>query len=259
MQRRDFLTTTALGGATIAAAPLAARAADDNATRCYYEWRTYQLKDATQHPLVEHFLEKSVVPAWERLKFGPVGVFKEVGNDATPAIHVLLTYPSLEAIGTVRDKLDRDRGYLMNATEYLAAAKDNPAYNRIDSWLLQSFAAAPQPTPPTKKPKLYELRTYENHGEDRARAKVAMFNDGEIDIFPKCGFENVFFGETLIGSGIPSLKYMLASPDMDANAEGWKTFIGHPDFIRMRDDPKYANTEPNITKLYLEPTAYSQV
>ena len=66
-------------------------------------------------------------------------------------------------------------------------------------------------------------------------------------------------GETLVGPNLPNLKYMLAAPSMEANAAGWKTFISHPDFVKMRDDPKYANTEPKITKLFLEPTAYSQV
>ena len=46
---------------------------------------------------------------------------------------------------------------------------------------------------------------------------------------------------------------------MAANEAGWKTFITHPDFVKMRDDPKYANTQPDITKLFLEPTDYSQI
>jgi hypothetical protein len=103
------------------------------------------------------------------------------------------------------------------------------------------------------------MRTYESFSEDRARAKVEMFNDGEIGIFPECGFENVFFGESLVGPGLPNLKYMLAAPDMPTNEKGWKTFLEHPDFVRMKDDPKYADTVSKITKLFLEPTDYSQV
>jgi hypothetical protein len=103
------------------------------------------------------------------------------------------------------------------------------------------------------------MRTYESFSEDRARAKVEMFNDGEIGIFPECGFENVFFGESLVGPGLPNLKYMLAAPDMPTNEKGWKTFLEHPDFVRMKDDPKYADTVSKITKLFLEPADYSQV
>jgi hypothetical protein len=174
-------------------------------------------------------------------------------------VHVLLVYPAAETLAAARDSLEQDAQYRLAAAGYLAAKKEDPAYERIDSSLMLAFAGAPKITPPQKKPRVLELRTYENHGEDRARAKVEMFNDGEMQIFPKCGFENVFFGETLIGRDLPNLKYMLAAPSLEANAAGWKTFISHPDFIKMRDDPKYANTEPKITKLYLEPTPYSQV
>lgn len=259
MHRRDFLAASAVATSTVVAAPLAARAQSAEDARQFCEWRTYRVANEAKQAIVSKYLETAVLPAWGRLGLGPVGAFREIGADAGPSLHVLLTYPSLTAFGTAREALEADAEYQRSAVDYLAATKEDPSFERIESWLLIAFAGAPQLTPPTKKPRVYELRTYENHSEDRARAKVEMFNDGEIDIFPKCGFENVFFGETLIGSGIPSLKYMLASPDMAANEAGWKTFIAHPDFIRMRDDPKYARTEPKITRLYLEPLAFSQV
>jgi hypothetical protein len=86
-----------------------------------------------------------------------------------------------------------------------------------------------------------------------------MFNNGEMPIFHKCGFENVFFGETLIGSGLPNLKYMLAAPDMAANEAGWKKFLADPAFTALKNDPQYADTVSKITKLFLAPTAYSQI
>ncbi len=86
-----------------------------------------------------------------------------------------------------------------------------------------------------------------------------MFNNGEIPIFPQCGFENVFFSETLIGGALPNLKYMLAAPDMDANAAGWKKFMADPDFVALKNDSQYADTVSKIAKLFLEPTAYSQI
>jgi hypothetical protein len=224
-----------------------------------YEWRTYRLSDAANQEPLSRYLETACLPAWERMGLGPVGVFTEVGPEAGPSVHVLLVYPTAEALANAREALEKDSGYREAAAEYLDAKREDPAFERIESSLMLAFAGAPKITPPEKKARVLELRTYENHGEDRARAKVEMFNDGEIHIFPKCGFENVFFGETLVGPDLPNLKYMLAAPSMEANAAGWKTFISHPDFIRMRDDPKYADTEPKITKLYLEPASYSQV
>jgi hypothetical protein len=224
-----------------------------------YEWRTYKLSDKAKQAGLHHYLEAACLPAWERLGLGPVGAFTEIGENAGPSVHILLVYPTPEALASAREGLEQDSGYRQAAAGHLAAKKEDPAFDRIESSLLIAFAGAPKITPPAKKPRVLEVRTYENHGEDRARAKVEMFNDGESEIFPKCGFENVFFGEALIGPNLPHLKYMLAAPSMEANAAGWKKFIAHPDFVRMKNDPKYANTEPKITKLFLEPAPYSQV
>ena len=266
MNRRDLLQATLPATAAVTLSHLASTAsagqegsAGSAGGRESYEWRTYRLSDSAKQAGLHQYLETACLPAWQRLGLGPVGVFTEIGPDAGVSIHVLLVYPTPQSLASSRESLENDAGYKQAAAEHLAATKDDPAFDRIESSLMLAFAGAPKITLPEKKPRVLELRTYENAGEDRARAKVEMFNDGEAQIFPKCGFENVFFGETLIGSNLPNLKYMLAAPSMEANAAGWKTFISHPDFVKMRDDPKYANTEPRITKLYLEPTPYSQV
>ena len=36
-----------------------------------------------------------------------------------------------------------------------------------------------------------------------------MFNSAEIAIFRRTGLRPVFFGETMVGAGMPSLTYML--------------------------------------------------
>ncbi len=262
MQRRDFLQTSA--AASIAACGLATTspshaAAPTTAERELYEWRTYRLKDKAQQPAVHNYLKSAALPAWKKIGLGPVGVFTEIGAEAGPSIHVLLVYPNPAAFVAAREALEADAAFTKATADFRTAKRESPAYDRIDSSLMLAFSAAPKITPPAQKARVLELRTYENHNDDRAQAKVAMFNDGECDIFPKCGFENVFFGETLIGDNLPNLKYMLAAPDMAANGKGWKAFLESPDFIRMRDDPKYADTMPNITKLFLEPTDYSQV
>lgn len=254
MQRRDFLLTAgAMAAATSALGQDAAAA-----PRHYYEWRTYRLTPL-QQPRVHLYLEKAAIPAWRRIGLGPVGAFTMIGPNNDPSIRVLLTYPTAELLVGARDALEADFEYKQAAADYLAAKKADPAFTRIDSWAGVAFRTAPQLTPPKNRPKVYEMRAYESHSEDRARAKIEMFNSGEIPIFVDCGFEPVFFCETLIGVGIPHLKYMLAAPDMAANEAGWKKFQSHPDWLAMRDKPEYADTVSNIKKLFLEPTAYSQV
>jgi hypothetical protein len=258
MQRRDFLAASALVTAA-AAAPRAAQAQQLADQRQYLEWRTYRLGDAAKQPLMDEYLETAAVPAWQRMGLGPVGAFKEIGDGAGPSLHLLLIYPTLAVFASAREALERDPEYQKNAVEYLAAAQNNPAYERIDSWLMITFAGMPQSAAPQRKPRVFELRTYESHSEERARAKIEMFNNGEIPIFRDCGFETVFFGEALAGAGLPQLKYMLAAPDMAANEAGWRKFVAHPDWLAMKDLPQYAATVSAIQKLYLAPTAYSQI
>ncbi len=259
MQRRDFLTASAACGLATAALPHTARAQAAAADHHYIEWRTYRNAHADSQELVGSYLETAAVPAWQRMGLGPVGVFTETGEGAGAALHVLLVYPTLAAFGSAREKLEADPEYQKNAVDYLAVVKDDPAFERIDSSLLVCFAGMPHLRMPAKRGGLFELRTYYSHSEERARKKVDMFNSGEMPIFEKSGFENVFFGEGLIGNDLPYLKYMLAAPDMAANEAAWKKFVEHPDWVAMKDDAQYKDTVSNIAKLYLVPTAYSQI
>jgi hypothetical protein len=263
MQRRDFLAASAAATTVAASAPLLARAQAAGDARQYCEWRTYRLGDAAKQPLLEQYLEKAALPAWGRMGLGPVGVFKEIPGEGAPethpSIHVLLVYPTIDKFAAERTTLEHDPEYQKNAVEYFAASKDDPAFERIDSWLMISFEGMPKPQAPAHKPRVVELRTYESHSEERARKKIEMFNSGEIEIFRKCGFETIFFGEALVGANLPHLKYMLAAPDMAANAAGWAKFRNHPDWLAMKDLPEYKDAVSKVSRVYLEPTAYSQI
>ena len=51
-----------------------------------------------------------------------------------------------------------------------------------------------------------------------------MFNEEEIQIFRDCDINPVFFGETIMGSHMPSLIFMAHYADMDARARSWSPF-----------------------------------
>jgi hypothetical protein len=260
MQRREFLAASAVA-ATVTATAAEARAQAPSDPRQFCEWRTYRVTSAEKRAIVNNYLEKAAFPAWGRIDVKPVGAFTEIdGGDASP-LHVLLVYPNPAVFVAAREALERDADYQKNAVEYFAAAMNDPAIERVDSWLMVSFEGMPQPAAPAgdKKCTVYELRTYESHNEERARAKIKMFNAGEIEIFRKCGFQPIFFGESLIGSGLPHLKYMLASPDRAAHDESWSRFRNHPDWLAMKDLPEYKDTVSKVSQLFLTPTAYSQL
>lgn len=259
MKRRTFLQASTTGAA-LATATVIARAAERSADSAeYYELRTYRLNSTDKQGLVNEYLRDAALPAWNRFGVGPVGVFTETGDEAGPSLHVLLTYLTIQQFAEARLAIENDREYQAAAQEYLSAATDNPAFERIESSLLVAFAGMPKIKLPERGPRVLELRTYESHSEAKARRKIDMFNDGEIPIFGNVGLDPVFFGETLIGSRVPNLKYMLATADLESNKAGWERFVVDKDWVAMRDLPKYADTVSKIHKLYLAPTDYSQV
>ena len=88
-----------------------------------------------------------------------------------------------------------------------------------------------------------------------------MFNTGEIDIFRKTGLNPVFFGESLVGTLIPNLTYMLAFDDMNQSNANWKNFMSDPDWKNISSKPEYADRKiiTNIHNTYLRPAPYSQI
>jgi hypothetical protein len=258
MQRRDFLTVSAVTAA--ASLPLAAHAQAPAGDREYYEWRTYRAASAAKRSVIGDYLKDAALPAWKRMGLGPVGVFTETGDGSTYAVHVLLVYATLEKFAAARETIESDAEYLKAAADYLAAKKDDAAFERIKSSLMVAFAGMPKLALPKERASLLELRTYESHSEERARRKIDMFNKGEIPLFVEAGFENVFFGETLIGEDLPNLKYMLAtSHDFGVNKAAWDKFRALPGWLAIRDLPEYKDTVIKATPLFLEPTPYSQI
>jgi len=88
-----------------------------------------------------------------------------------------------------------------------------------------------------------------------------MFHHGEFDYFKEAGFWNVFYGDTLIGSRLPNLTYMVSFPDVAQLNAKWDAFNAVPGWKKLRSSPEYT-FEPivsNVTNLILNPTSYSQV
>ena len=259
MKRRSFLQASTAGAALAGTSVLAQAEEKSHDSREYYEIRTYRLDSLEKQKLASDYLQNAALPAWQRMGLGPVGVFTEVGEEAGPSIHVLLTYTSVEQFAAARVALENDAQYQKDGKTYLAVAADNPAFVRIESSLMVAFAGMPKIKVPAREQRVLELRTYESYSEAKARSKVDMFNDGEIPIFSGVGLEPVFFGETLIGPKVPNLKYMLVTKDVESNKAGWKKFIVDPDWERMKVIPKYADTVSKVTSIFLAPTSYSQV
>jgi hypothetical protein len=267
MKRREFIQTTVaastlagLGTASLTASA-AQRAGASN--REFYELRAYRLKAGADHALLDAYVEKAAIPALNRLGVKPVGVFTEIDPKDGPALYVLRTYPSLEVFAAATARLSADAEYQKAGAEYLNSPKTNPAFERIDSWLMLAFAGLPKLELPAycreKKARMFEIRTYESHSELKALKKVEMFNAGEIDLMREVGLGPIFYGQALIGSNLPHLTYMVSAENKEAHTKHWDTFKAHPTWDKLKNDPQYADTVSKIVTRFLVPAAYSQI
>jgi NIPSNAP len=272
MKRREFLKTS-LAASTLAGLSSTALGADSVSSRGreYYELRIYRLKDAAgRQPLLD-YLENAAIPAWNRLGIKPVGVFAQQERTEPPtktevrdaaAVVVLLPYPTLRAFAAATRAFS-DPGFGETAGDYWLRSKENPVFDRIDSWFMLAFAGMPKLELPAysreKRPRMFELRTYQSYSEAKALRKVQMFNSGEIQTMREVGLAPVFYGQTLIGKDLPHLTYMLSAEDEAAHKAHWSAFGQHPVWKKLNSDSQYADTVSNIQNQFLSPLPCSQI
>ena len=268
MHRRDFVCS-ALGATLMAAAGRSGAGASEQTGSKpapeFYLWRQYILRGGTQSRRLAEFLQ-AAIPALNRLGHSPLGVFEVVAGLPSPTVFVLTPSSSLDHMLAIEADLQKDAEFMKAADPYLQATAADPVYLRQESTLLSAFPNVPRIEVPAataaKKPRLFELRTYESHNERAHRLKMQMFTEmGETEIFRRVGLTPVFFGRTLVGPRMPSFTYMLVHDNMPARDKSWDGFRTDPDWKKLSATPGYADADivSNITTVFLRPAGYSQI
>lgn len=262
MDRRQFLSASVATSAMTMAGGAAAHA---DHVREYYQIRRYSLQTGSQQKLTENYFASALIPALTRMGIAHVGAFKVDVGPETPTYYVLIPSTDVAALAELDLRLGQDGEFLRAADPFWSASATSPAFQRVEYSLLAAFEGWSRITPPpasvSKSKRIFQLRTYESPSHKDHVVKVKMFHSGEFDIFAKAGFRMVFFGDTLVGSRMPSLTYMLSfldSADLDAK---WDIFRNDPDWKKLSADPRFAY-EPivsNITNLILSPLECSQI
>lgn len=258
MTRRDFslaASALALGRISVAAAPV---------NRSVLELRWIRMRTNTENELqrTTDFL-RAATPALKRSGVSNVGFFASVIADDSPFILALASFPSVSAMETSREKLAADKEYLQAANAYNTAP--GLGYERMESSLLRCFEGMPQVEPPPaeegRAPRVFELRMYESNNSFTLARKIKMFNEGEIGIFKRLGMRPVFYGETLIGSRMPNLVYMLSFDNLAAREKLWQAFGADPEWQKLRVQPGFSDAE-NVSKIsnaMLRPLPFSDI
>jgi hypothetical protein len=277
MKRREFIKTSVAASTLIGLSCAETKSGPGSEPasqkdREYYELRVYHLKSDADRALLDTYLSKALIPALNRLGCKPLGVFtqQERAGTAQPsevtdplAVQVLIPYPTIEAFAVATARVNADPEYQAAGAEYLHSPKAKPAFERIDSWLMLAFPGMPKVELPAycreRKPRMFEMRTYESHSELKALKKVEMFCSGEIQLMRDVGLGPIFYGQALIGSNLPHLTYMLSAEDQAAHTKHWDAFRASPIWDKLKNDPQYADTVSKIANQFLVPTAYSQI
>ncbi len=234
--------------------------------RMILELRTYRFASGAKQQAFLSFAAEAAVPAWNRAGIAAVGLFQPAppadgkGFGEPTDVVVLLPHPSLASVTTLDDRLARDEAYQTAGAAILGAPKGDPAYTRCETVLLHGFPGFPGVrVPPQDAGRMFELRVYQSHNEERARNKVKMFDAGEFPIFDRAGMPGVFFGSALAGPDLPQLTYMVCHPD-EAGAKGrWKAFFEDAAWKKLIADPSYKDNVSKVVGRFLKPAPGSQV
>ncbi len=248
--------------ASVAALSSKSLAADaPKSAREFYELRLYHLRRGPMQKRFDDFYKNAAIPAMNRAGIEKVGVFSVMTGPDSPTMYVLLPHKSSESFAASLDRVRSDEEFQKAGADFINVPPTDPSYVRVESSLMVAFEGMPKLEAPEKKSRIFELRTYEAHSKKANKKKIEVFNNGEIAIFRRTGLTPVFFGETIVGTKLPNLTYMLTFENMAAHDANWGKFGGDPEWKKLSSTP--GNTDPeiltNITNVFLRPTPYSQI
>lgn len=220
-----------------------------------YEWRIYSLESSGAAGKLNKFMSDILIPAYNKVGV-KVGAYGEYSQNFPPKQYYLFVYPNMQSFVAAKDAVLKNEAYVAAALKDAESAK--PVYERYDSYLCRAFDAWKSVTPMAGKT-IFEWRKYDGANENAVSRKVAMFANGEIEVFKACGIEPLAFGEILSGPNMPALIYVTQFDDMADRDLSWGKFGKHPKWNEMKGMPEYANTVSHIERVFLTPLSYNQL
>lgn len=265
LTRRHVLAamTATAGAAVLHETGIGAEAAGkDAAAPEFYELRALRLHRGPMAPRLDQYLKEAFIPGARRAGCGPIGAFNVVIGQGAPTVYVLIPHPTLESFVTLGEKMADDAEYKKAGADFRALPATDPPYANQEVQLLKAFPHFPRVEAPEPGPRIFELRSYRSHSKSAGLKKIEMFDTGgEIALFRRVGLTPVFFAQTLTGSHLPSLTYMLTYPDLATREKNWNVFRNDPEWKKLSTTPGYTDPEivSDIDNQILAPTKYSQI
>ena len=258
MNRRDFL---AVSGGTLAT--LAPAQTADTKPRII-ELRRFQLRNNPDSMVrrTGEFLEKAYIPALKRAGAIATGAFSSLIGEGSPFILLLSEYPDAATWEAAAGKANNDAETAKLREDYYGGAL---GYVRSEVSLLRGFPGFPTVQVPAAReggrPRIFEIRKYESNNPRTLARKIRMFDEGEHALFAKLGMTNVFYGETIAGTEMQNLTYMLGYDDLAHREKVWAAFVSSPEWKKISSQPGVSDPEivSNITNWMVRPLGFSAI
>jgi len=250
MKRRNFIGSTLAVSALSAGTSLGLKSAESENE--LYELRTYHIRFLASASSLITYLQEVLQVEYEKIGATHFQIFREYGMNEPQKLWVLIAYPNSSTYIKAQ-QLTYQEDFVAKAATYNDVRQNVPIFTKFESCLLLAIDGIKQLIKPADDTGLYEIRFYEGHNEDATRRKIEMFNVEELALFEKVGLNSIFFGDMISGPNRPCLVYMLGFKDMEERNERWSVFGNHPEWKKMLNDPKYAETVSNIIKIFLLP------
>lgn len=228
------------------------------------ELRRFQLRNNpdAQVRRTSDFLEKAYIPALKRAGAIATGAFNSLIGEGSPFVLLLSEYPDVATWETAAGKVNSDADTAKLRDEYYGGPL---GYVRSEVTLLRGFPGFPGVQVPSPRDggrsRIFELRQYQSNNPKTLARKIRMFDEGESALFAKVGMTNVFFGETIAGTDMQNLTYMVGYDDLAHREKAWAAFGGSPEWKKMLAQPGVSDPEivSNISNSILRPLGFSEI
>lgn len=264
MNRRSYIKKLGL----LSAAPLFVNpsyAFNINNEQNVFELRRYKFSSEHNKSHFHNFMRKVYIPTLNQMGIEPIGAFAPIYlYDSFAAMYLLIPFNTVEQAFQLNQQLLNDYGFNEKAKEFGIMEQTAPLYHSYTSTLMSAFSNFPSINLPeickAKKWRYFNLRTYKSHSHQALQKKIDMFNtDGEIEMHKKMGYEHIFFGEAIFGEELPNMSYMHVWEDLKTYEEQMNKFWNSPDFVELRNKPKYKNSTYDGFSILLRAEEYSQI
>jgi hypothetical protein len=263
MNRRDYLKKMGL----LSSLPLIGGYKDiaNGNNQSIYELRKYRFISEKYKSQFNTYLSNIYIPALNQLGIKPVGSFRPIYLfDSYIELYLLLTFSNIEEAFLLNKNLFDNKEFSKKTDEFDFSTNDNPLYISYDSTILLAFSNFPKIVLPdiciNKQKRYFNLRIYKSHSNTLLQKKIDMFNvDGEIELHESMGYQHIFFGEAIFGDQMPNMSYMHVWSDLKTYEDQMDKFWNNPEFVKLRNNPKYNDSTYDSFSILLIPENCSQI